>query len=236
MAYTLNQSIAWAQSFVQFSPLTAGTGNEPALSTANMVQNTVMNAPFTWPWNRNQNSATSTVQGTQDYTFSLTDFNFLEKASLTDANNKIWEIKDVYNTQALTISSEQARPNAACISSLTQGTSFSLRFMAVPNAVYTVNLVYQKLPTPFSTPSGNWSIPDTYIDIYNNLFLGEMFALADDARSTQYRQRGIAALLSKAEGLSEMDRNLFLDQYWARDSQQTARQLRTQQAAQARAI
>src|SRR5690349_4050182 len=219
MAYTLQQSINWAQCFVQFDPLTAGSGNEPALSTANMIQNTIMNAPFTWPWNRAENTATPTVIATQDYTFNLSNFNFLEKVSLTDSNGKIFEVKDVYNTNAITKASEPGRPNAACVSSLTQGTSFTLRFIAVPNAVYTINLVYQKLPTPFAALSGNWSIPDTYIDIYNNLFLGEMLMLADDARNIQYRQRGIAALLSKAEGLSEMDRNLFLDQYWSRDSQ-----------------
>lgn len=236
MAYTLQQSINWAQAFLQYSPLNAGTGNEPALSTANMIQNTIMNAPFTWAWNQNQDSTKTTTQGTQDYSYTLTDFNFLEKASITDSNGKIWEIKDVYNTAALNKSTEQARPNALAIMSLIPGTSFSARFMAVPNAVYTVNLVYQKLPTAMVNTSSDWSIPDTYADIYNNLFLGEMFSVVDDARSTTYRQRGIAALLSKAEGLSEMDKNMFLDQYWARDSQQTARQLRTQQAAQARAI
>ena len=61
-------------------------------------------------------------------------------------------------------------------------------------------------------------------------------AVVDDARAVQYRQRGIAALLAKAEGLSEMDKNMFLEQYWMRDRQMQAGALRTQQAQQARGV
>jgi hypothetical protein len=76
-------------------------------------------------------------------------------------------------------------------------------------------------------------IPHSFIDIYNNLFLAEAFSAADDARTQEYRVRGIAALLSKAEGLSDMQINAFLSQ-WIGSSQEMRAQLRAQTANQAR--
>lgn len=60
-------------------------------------------------------------------------------------------------------------------------------------------------------------IPDAYADVYNNLFLSEIMAMVDDARAQLYRQRGVAALLSKASGLTEMQKNAWAQQWLARD-------------------
>jgi hypothetical protein len=62
-------------------------------------------------------------------------------------------------------------------------------------------------------------IPDQYSDIYNNLFLSEALAMVDDPRAQTYRQRGVAAFLSKASGLTEMQKNAFAQQWIARDIQ-----------------
>lgn len=242
MSTTIQQTIDFSQTFIQYSPLSVGTGNQPAIGIANEIQNTMMNAPFTWPWNRNENSATSTVAGLQDYTFSITDFGFLEKVSLTDAAGNVWELLDVYNNTSLAVSSsnvvKRGRPNGASVLLVTYGTSFKLRFSCPPDAIYQIGLTYQKLVVPMTTltgGTGTWTVPDQYLDIYNNLFLGEAMALVDDARANVYRQRGVAALLAKADGLTEMQKNVFLEQYWMRSTGQTqAAGLRTQQAAQAR--
>jgi len=244
MSYTIQQSINFAQTFIGFSPEAVGTGNEPAISLANMIQNTILNAPFTWGWNRNENSSTSTVAGTQDYTIPLTDFSFLEKVTLTDPTGAVYEVQDVYNTAALGIAdasvNKRARPNSACVVMVTYGTSIKLRFMGVPDKIYLITLTYQKLPTPLSAltgANGTWLIPDQYIDIYNNLFLAESMALVDDARETLYRQRGVGALLSKAEGLTEMQKNDFLEQYWMRSGRSDlVGTIRAQQGNQARAV
>lgn len=212
----------------------------PAIGWANQVQNTMFNAPFTWGFNRVEDSTTSTVAGTQDYTINLTNFSFLEKVTLTDPSGAVFEVADIYNTAALgkadATVAKRGRPSAACIIAVTYGTSIKLRFMGVPDVVYTVTLTYQKLLTPLVNLTDTWAAPDQYIDIFNNLFLAEAMALVDDSRSQQYRQRGITALISKAEGLTEMQKNDFLEQYWARNNQQTAGNLRTQQGAQARGI
>src|SRR5437879_10793268 len=133
MAYTLTQTINWAATFIQYSPQTAGLGQEPAVSTASAIRNLMLSPPLTWAWNRNEDSSTTTVAGTQDYTISLTDFGFLEKASLTDATGKVTELKYVHNLDPLSKSSDQQRPNEVAILQSTSFTSIKVRFMGVPD-------------------------------------------------------------------------------------------------------
>lgn len=82
----------------------------------------------------------------------------------------------------------------------------------------------------------DWSpIPDSYLDIYNNLFLSEMFASVDDAPKAQmYRQRGIAAFLAKATGLSEMQKKAFVQQWLARSVETSTVAMLTQMGNQLR--
>lgn len=317
MGLTLQQTINFAQPYIQYSPLTAGTNFEPAISVASMIRNTILNASGQWPWNRNEfalTGGTALVAGTQDYTFNITDFAYLEKVSLLTADGTYgFELKDVYNTNILGIASAQsgaqAQPNAAAVKYYTPGTSVAIRFLSVPDQAYTGSLTYQKLSIPFqvfnitsvanavagnttytgvfntasfvtgqiaqvagfstsanngsftivsvtgttlvlANPSGvsetkaatvineSWyPIPDSYSDIFNNLFLAEALSIVDDNREQIYRQRGIAAFLTKAEGLSQMQINAFLAQWNMRgSSQELAAQLRIQQAQTARGV
>ena len=323
MAYTLQDTINFCQAFIQYSPLTAGTGSEPAVSIASMVRDTILNAPFTWSWNRNEYDALILEAETQDYMVPLTDFAYLEKVTLINQDGSYaYELKDVYNTNILGVSVDKpAQPKSVAVRYYTPGESISLRFLSVPDQNYTSVLTYQKLPVPFSPyfatyafgPAGqtfpltevvvtgptatytgsitggaanayagmtfpitgfmnpgnnvsfavtsstattlvgtvatqvnevnanadqSWDpIPESFKDIYNNLFLAEAFqAVDDDQQASRYRIRGVAALLSKAEGLTEMQRNAFLAQYLVRESQSQAAQLRTQQAIQGRGV
>jgi hypothetical protein len=312
MSYTLQNTLNYVAAFIQGQPIYAWTGFEPACSIGTTVRNTICNAPFTWPWNRNEDTTDLVVtQGIQDYTVPITDFSYLEKVTLkaTTANNQgifyQYEIKNIHNTYILAASAKQAQPDACCVKYYTPGTSVALRFLGVPDQNYTAVVTYQKLVVPFAqfaitsvatavggnttytgtftptyftagqlatvagfantlnngtysivsvsattlvlaNPSGvavtaagtvvnsDWMpIPHSFIDIYNNLFLAEAFSAADDARTQEYRVRGIAALLSKAEGLSDMQVNAFLSQ-WIGSSQEMRAQLRAQTANQAR--
>jgi len=83
----------------------------------------------------------------------------------------------------------------------------------------------------------SWApIPDSFIDVFNTLFLGEAFQGVDDARGAQYRQRGIISLLAKAEGLTSVQKSDFMAQYLYRDAQMLNVQQRTTQGNQGRAV
>jgi hypothetical protein len=248
MATTIQNIIDYSLTYIQYSPLAVGTGNQPAIGIANENQFLITSAPFTWGWNRNEtgptNNPQSTTPGVQDYVFPITDFGFLEKVSLADPNGKVFEVLNVYNTAALAIAdtsvNKRARPESAAVISVNYGTSFKLRFIAVPDQVYQINLTYQKLVVPMTTltgPTGTWIIPDQYQDIYANLFLADALSVVDDVREAAYRQRGVTALLSKAEGLDDMTKNAFLDMYWSRHGRpDLGGPLRTQQGVQSRGV
>lgn len=289
MSLNLQNTINFSKTFIQYVPLTAGLGMEPAVSIASMIRNSILNAPQTWAFNRNQQTF-PIVKSQQDYDVAITanDFSFLEKLSLTDDQGNIVEIKDVYNSAALAVSAFEQRPNAVAA----QSTSFvagaqhvSFRFLGVPDQGYTVTAIYQKLSpqfgpffissvanhvsanttytgifSPNSFPAGStativgfanglnngtfvvvsctttslvlingagvaetktayainlsWDpIPDQYSDIYNNLFLAEALASVDDSRAQLYRQRGVAAFMAKSSGLTEMQKNIFAQQW-----------------------
>lgn len=242
MAYSITQTINWAQTFIQYSPLTAGTGSEPAISTANAIIAMITSAPFTWAWNRNEYTGLTLAANTQDYNnVAIADFGFLEKVTLKNAaGDYSFEVKDVYNTNILGVSvSKPAEPKSVSVKMVTYGSNVSLRFLSIPDQAYSAIITYQKLPPIFTSSSltTNWPIPDQYLDIYNNLFLAEAFSAVEDENQAQrYRMRGVAALLAKSEGLTEMQRSAFLSQFLAREAQLMAYGLRTQQGNQARGV
>lgn len=385
--FTLQNSINFASPYVLGVPQTAFQGQEPAVSIGSMIKNSMTNPILTQYWNRNTLTFNVT-QGVQDYTIPSTDLFFVENVSLTNDQNEVFQLKDIYNNGALsanaTAPSGGSRPNAMSVSStftsvqytgvissvtvaanvvtvtvgsttnlnvnalvtisglatatylngqvltvtaLTpttftaafthsnsgptsdSGTAFSdatpffvLRFLGLPDKNYTANVVYQKRTPafgayqvtasalavagnttytgtfdPISFPvnatanitgfvSGSpnngsftvvsstttklvlanaagtlvtgqtafatnfsWApVPDNYSDVYNNLYLAEVMAVADDARAQQYRIRGVAAMMAKASGLSDMQRNVFAQQWLARGSEKMSVQSMTQ--------
>jgi hypothetical protein len=234
--YTLSQTINWAKPYIQYSPLSAGTGSEPAISTASMIQSMITSAPFSWSWNRNENTTLTVTSVSQNATLNITDFGYLERASLTDSNGKVWEIKDVYNTSALSPSTTSARPQAISVFQQIPGTSVTFRLSGIPDASYTLNVTYQKNPVLFVTINDSWVIPNSMVHVYNNLFLGETLAIVEDQRSQIYRQRGVAMLLSMAEGLDAENKALFMQQYLNAGNVAGALALKTQQGIQGRAV
>jgi hypothetical protein len=182
------------------------------------------------------------VAGTQDYTISLTDFGFLEKATLTDDAGTVTEMPSVYNREPLSVNTGgTSRPNAISVILLTPYVSATFRFLSVPQKNYTLTLTYQKIAQPF-TLGGDistmyWdSIPDFYKDVYNNLFLAEAMALVEDPRASIYRIRGVSALFTKMQGLSDTQKNIFAQQWLANDAEMAAAGLTLQEGTQSRQI
>jgi hypothetical protein len=235
MSYTLAQSIAWASPYVQGLPLAAWGPGEPAVTIASMIRSIILSAPFTWNFNRAEDTSTTLSIGLQDYTLSISSFGFLEKASLLDPTNSTWfEIPDVKNNSALAKSNTKARPQ---VISAQNGTGPVLRFSAVPDKAYQLAITYQKEAVLFTATTDSWGpLPDSFMMIYNNLFLGEILADADDQRSQVYRQRGVAMLLAKAEGLSETDKQTFAQQYIQHGVGIMVPGMKAQQAVQARGV
>jgi hypothetical protein len=92
-------------------------------------------------------------------------------------------------------------------------------------------------PTSGYAVNASWyPLPDYYSDIYNWLFLSESLDISEDSRSQAYRQRGVASFLAKADGLSEMQKNIFVQQWLGYQREGQSVTLKLQQAVQGRGI
>jgi len=233
---TVQNTINWALPFIRYQPLTIGTASEPALSNANIILQTILGPPFCWRWNRATNAATMTVAGTQDYTVALSTFGFLEKASVTDSTGVVTELelKDVLSADTGS-AANRSRPNFISTQADNNAGNITFRLVPVPDAVYTLTLVYQNAAALFASTNTTWApVPDYFSYIYNRGFLSLAYAMADDPRFQIEHTRFLASLLAASEGLSESQKNIFLGNFLATTSQSQNAQLRTQQATQAR--
>jgi len=236
MTNTLQKTINFIRPFCRYQEANIGTDGEPILSIATIVRNIMLAAPFTWSWNRANVNLTGPVQqGTQDYEQEIDDFGFIEKASADDGN-RIWEIEDVKNNEGLAQTDTEARPGSIAVQEDDGDGTITFRLSAVPNANYTINVVYQKEPVPFTATTSSWApVPDSMSDVYNNMVLGYYMDSCQDPRGPQYISRGIAGLLARAVGLSDTDKAIFASSYMSYEAAQMMNSLRTQQGSQAQA-
>lgn len=138
---------------------------------------------------------------------------------------------------ALTMATEQGRPQFMSTQlSNESGVSFTLRLLPVADTTYLVTLIYQLSPTPFNMLNTTWGIPDQLQYIYSYFFMFLMMDYFDDPRAARYRQLAVAALLSRADGLEETDRNLFLGNWLPLMAEEQEKGQGTSQGIQARGL
>lgn len=234
MANLLSDTINYIVPFCRYQAANIGTSNMPVIGIANIVRNIILAAPFTWRFNRNNVNLTGpVVKGIQDYTQLISDFGFLEKVTANDGTTS-WEFKDVKNNEALASSVTQARPMTISAFNDDLAGNITFRLSAVPDASYTINMVYQKAPVQFTATTDKWfPIPDSFSDVYNNLCLGYYMDSCQDPRAPQYIARGIAGLLARAQGLTATDKAVFAAAYLNFSAQQMLEMMKAQQGQQA---
>ena len=226
---TLQSTVNWALPFLEQQPL-AINGMEPALSSANLVLQTMLGPPFAWAWNRKMISYTSNGQ---DYQAILSDFGFLEGGTVQAVTGgKAWEIS-VRNL--LLVDAQSARP--AFVSPLIDDGmgNITFRLSPAPDQGYNVVLPYQRKPPQLMSFGYTWSpVPDEKNYICQWGFLSLMSLIGNDARFSEYNIKFITALLAAQGGLSEMEKNIFLAN-WTRVMQNLqSSQLGTQERFKAR--
>jgi len=234
MGNTLQDTANFMTPFCRYQSANIGVSNMPMIGIANIVRNVILAAPFTWRFNRNSVNLTGpVVKGTQDYTQSITDFGFIEKVTANDGT-KSFELSDVKNNQALASSVTQARPQVISVQNDDSAFNLTFRLSGVPDASYTVNLVYQKAPIQFTAMTDLWApIPDSFSDVYYNMCLGYYMDSCQDPRAPQYIARGVAGLLARAQGLTHTDKMIFAASYMQFNASQMLEILKTQQGQMA---
>lgn len=237
MAYNqLSASITWAQQFNFNRNLAIGTNNEPAVSSANIIKQTILGAPFAWPWNR-KTVTFNCVSSTQDYVQAASDFGWIEHASVQDISVTQSKWQDLENLVHLPLDSSLALPEHIAAQADDGAGNITFRLQPVPDALYPVSVTYQKAPVDFVNTTSDWGpIPNRYAYIYNYGFLALMYLYADDPRFQITNQKFVANLLGAAQGLDETQINIFLNNWQAITGSDIANQQKLLQGIQARAI
>lgn len=232
---TLQNTINWAQSFLGFPSLSVGTANEPAITSANIVMQTMLASPFKWKWNRGSTSfATNTTAATQDYGISIAGFGFIENAFLAGATSPI----ELSPTLSLAVDSIVDRP-IYIAPQVQSGNTITFRLQPVPPITpeCTVTVNFQFAAPFFSALTQTWApIPDNYQYVYSWGFLSLMQEYFGNPRAEVTRQKFIGSLLAVAEGLTEQERNIFAAAWLGRDRNDLINQMSAQLGERGRGI
>lgn len=228
---TIQNTINWSSAFIDQQPVKIN-GNEPALSSASLVLQTMLGPPFGWAWNRGTITFVTTGQ---DFTVAnLNDFGFLEGGTIQQPNDKPFSlsVRNYLDTDA-----QSARP--LFVSALTDDGAGNISFRVGPVATVgsTAKLLYQRKAPLIQSLAQTWyPVPDEKNYICQWGFLSLMSLIGADARFNAYNQKFITSLLSAHGGLSATERNIFLANWTAVLKDLQAANLATSERFKAREI
>jgi hypothetical protein len=177
---------------------------------------------------------TFTSLSTQDYTLPVPNFSHIEHASVLDlagtAPNytpvKWWELT-VKNH--LSLESSQNRPLFIGPHTEDANGNVTFRLASAPDKPYPVSLHVQLTAPPITSMNQTWApLPDFMEYIYEWGFMALMWQFADDPRSQLANNNFKAGILARAEGLTEEERNIFLNNWEALYQNPMAKQMGTQ--------
>jgi hypothetical protein len=164
---------------------------------------------------------------TQDYTVPVPAFSHIEHASVLDLAGSAAPYTPT-KWQELTIKGELAlessknRPAFVSPHSEDGNGNMTFRVSSSPDKPYPVSIHVQLAPPALTNGvNSTWApIPDFMQYVYDYGFLALMWNFADDPRAAWAENKFKAALLGRAEGLSEEDKNIFLNNWEALTGQQ----------------
>ena len=217
---TLAESVEWASFYLgrrSFYGLDSSYPYEPALTTANVIIQTMLQPPFKWRWNRNTKVflVTEAAEGA-DTVVAIPDFGFIEIATVIPLSgpNEGQSIQIPEIRTNLSLSGDQGRPHT--IAPYFDDNEGNISFRFNPGQIdidSNIELVYQKAPVLMTSTSSVWPIPDSYGHIYDNGLLFYFLLYAGDSRAFAIGQKFASNLIALSEGLDEQDKAIFLGEW-----------------------
>jgi hypothetical protein len=206
---TIEDSVNYAKTLIKNQSLNISK-YEPGLTSANIVLQRILGAPFVWRFNRfNFSIAISTAGGT-DYQVSLPTLGFVESMWLEDADGNIYAIEGRLD---LPKSSQIRRPQLVALVYDDNLGNITFRFDSVPDQAYTLYADAQnKAPRLMGWSSKFGPVPDEFGYIYQKWFLSEAALIVNDARFEIWRREALAALLATQDGLDEQAKAIMFEQ------------------------
>lgn len=212
----ISDTQTWLAAFILQRP-TSGivSATEPAVTVANKVIQSILSAPFKWEWNRvYSQTAINVTRGNTDYTIALADFGYLEEAVLVnpDATGQTLPAVQLEVYKVLSREIEQNRPEGIATLLDDNNGKITFRLFPVPDKAYTVDLIYQKAPVVVSSLSSTWApIPDKMAYLYEQGFMAHMQGIYNSQLYIAGMQMFFRQLVAASEGLTEMEKAIFLE-------------------------
>lgn len=210
---SLQNTANWVAAFIQQRPQVGvgGIANEPFLTSANKVGQTILAPPFKWSWNRVENASIVTTPGITDYTVQLSYWGYLEKAT----NSFQGQVYEIQVSQVLAMdntTTSQARPQQIAPILDDNAGNITFRLMPAPDQNYNITLTMQKAWQQASNLSALWSpIPDRYGFLYNQGMLAHMCGMYSSQLYIANMEIFFRQLVGAAEGLTETEKAIFLE-------------------------
>lgn len=213
----LQRTINLAQQFQRLAPLTftANAANDPAFSNADWVMQTILAPPFAWRWNRAAGVSPAsptftTIVGTSDYSVSLPQFGWIEKAVAYDPSNgyAAFELQVELIKGLETQSNQPARISAQYDD---DAGNITFRIFPAPDQIYNIVVEYQKSASIFTSLTQTWSpLPDYLSYLYNEGFIAKAFEYSNDPRFAPAMQLFLTDLVEANVGLDRTQKNIWL--------------------------
>ena len=233
MASTRNlwASAKFTKPFLGNQPISIGSGDEPALTAANLTKQTILGPPFDWRWNRTE-VVIPFVVGQQDYVIPAPQFGHLSRVTLLLADGTV---KEIGVQTSLSRETMKARPSSAAAQYDDGQGNVTVRFNLCPEAAYSAVVLYQHKALPMTSLAATWApIPDELSFIYEWGFFAILSMLVKDARMPIFRQMFLSHLLGAQDGLDATKRNIFLGNWLDVVAEAARKQTSVSQGAAAR--
>lgn len=155
---------------------------------------------------------------TQDYTIPTPEFSHIEHASVLDldatGNPLKWYELKIQNQ--LSLETSKGRPEFISPHTEDGNGNTTFRVTCAPSKKFPVAIHIQKAAPQFTSINQVWGIPDFMQYIYDWGFVALFWQFSDDPQRAAYANNQFkAGLLSRAEGLTEEQKNIFLNNWQA---------------------
>lgn len=209
---TLQNSINFAASILKNQPQQVNN-QDPAVTVANIVLGTMLGPPMRWRQNRSNTSIALSSAGRTDYTVSLPTFSFLDTQWLEDTEGTLLQLN---GAESLPKTSTPGQPLEISPQYDDNAGNVTFRVKPMPNGNYTAHIDYQEKMQLLQGAGDGWApISDEFLYIFNEGFLALMMLLVNDARFPIFEGYFTAHLLGAQGGLTEQQRDIFM-QSWMR--------------------
>lgn len=182
---------------------TAGTtGSGPTWN--HTLAGTTTDGSVTWT-----NMGVVNTQAVGTYTFG-----WMETVSVQDTSVTPPKWFEIQTELCLGLDSSTGRPRNIAAQGDDGLGNITFRLMMVPDASYPVAITIQQKPPLFTSTDQTWApVPDEFSRIYNWGYLSLMWLFSDDPRFAIANGKFVAQLLSAGEGLTETQKNIFLNNW-----------------------